>query len=91
MEITQGMCGLPQACIIAKQLIAQRLGNDGYYQGKHTPVLWRDVWIPISLILVVKYFGVGYVGREHVDCLTSAYKIYYEKLQQIGKERYTVE
>ena len=45
--------------------------------------------IPISFTLVVDYFGIGYVGREHADNLMSALIMYYEKSQQTGKENYT--
>ena len=34
MEILQGMYGLPQAGILTKNLLAQRLINRGYYQVK---------------------------------------------------------
>jgi hypothetical protein len=40
-EIQKGMCGLPQAGIIAQELLADRLKNHGYTQIKTTPVLWK--------------------------------------------------
>ena len=57
---------------------------------KHTPGLWQHVWRTISFKFVVVDFGIGYVGREHVYHQMSALKMYNEKLQQIGKEHYTV-
>ena len=50
-----------------------------YYQVKHTPGLWRNVWKPISFTLIVDNFVIGYFGQEHVDHMMSALKKYYEK------------
>jgi hypothetical protein len=41
VEIRRGMFGLPQAGIIANQLLTKRLQPHGYYQCRHTPGLWR--------------------------------------------------
>jgi hypothetical protein len=38
-EIQQGMYGLPQAGIIAQELLAKRLKEHGYSQSKTTPGL----------------------------------------------------
>ena len=58
---------------------------------KHTPGLWRHVWRPISFTLVVDNSGIGYVIQEHAYHLIIVLQMYNETLQQIGKERYTVE
>ena len=79
------MYGLPQAVILAKTLLAQLLVNHGYYQVKHTPVLWEHVWRPIVFTLIIDDFGIGYVRRENADHLMSALKIYHEKSQHIEK------
>ena len=84
-EIIWGVDGIPQAVIIANNLLTQCLGNHRYYQVKHTPGFWCHVWNPISSTLVVNNFGIEYVGREQADNLMSALNIYDEKLQQIGK------
>ena len=47
MEIIRGMYGLPQAVILANNILAQRLINHGYYQVKQTQGLWLHVWRPI--------------------------------------------
>ena len=78
MEIIRGMYRLPQTGILSNNLLAQHFHNHGYYQVKRRTILWRHVWIPISLTLVVDDFGMGYVGQEHADQLTSALKMYYE-------------
>ena len=36
-KIKRGMYGLPQAGLIAQELLAKRLGEHGYYQSKRTP------------------------------------------------------
>ena len=58
IEIRKGMYGLPQAGIIANQLLKKRLSEKGYYQCQHTPGLWRHVWRSIIFCLVVDDFGI---------------------------------
>jgi hypothetical protein len=62
-EIQKGMYGLPQAGIIAQELLADRLQNHGYTQSKTTPGLWSQKSRPIQFSLVVDDFGVKYVGK----------------------------
>ena len=52
---------------------------------RHTG-LCKRLWGPISSTLVVDYFGIGYVGRDHADYLMSALKIYYENNNILGRE-----
>jgi hypothetical protein len=72
IEVQKGMYGLPQAEILANQLLARRLAIHGYHQTKFTPGLWRHVNRPIQFTLVVDYFGVQYVGAEHAQHLIAA-------------------
>jgi hypothetical protein len=72
VEVQKGMYGLPQADILAKQLLAHRLAIHGYHQTKFAPGLWRHVTHPIQFILVVDDFGVEYVGKEHAQHLIDA-------------------
>ena len=58
MEIIRGMYGLPQAGILANQLLRKRLKPHGYYEVQHTPGLWRHESLPIQFTLVVDDFGV---------------------------------
>jgi hypothetical protein len=69
VEIRRGMYGLPQAGIIANQLLVKRLAPFGYYPVTHTPGLWRHKHRPILFSLVVDDFGVKYVGKEHANHL----------------------
>ena len=68
-EIEKGMYGLPQAGIIAQQLLEKRLEKDGYHQSTTTPGLWTHDTRPISFSLVVDDFGVKYVGEENAQHL----------------------
>ena len=68
-EIQKGMYGLPQAGIIAQQLLEERLEKDGYRQSKITPGLWTHDTRPISFSLVIDDFGVKYVREENAQHL----------------------
>jgi hypothetical protein len=46
-EIQKGMYGLPQAGIIAQELLANHLRHHGYTQSKTTPGLWSHEMGPI--------------------------------------------
>ncbi len=43
-EIRQGMYDLPQAGIIAQELLAKRLKEHGYSHSKTTTGLWKHEW-----------------------------------------------
>ncbi len=68
-KIQKGMYGLPQAGIIAQQLLAKGLKEHGYSQSNTTPGLWTHEWRPITFSLVVEDFGVKYIGEEHAQHL----------------------
>jgi hypothetical protein len=57
-KIQKGMYDLPQAGIIAQQLLEKQLQQHGYHQRKTTPGLWKHNTRPISITLVVDGFGV---------------------------------
>ena len=78
VEIRKGMYGLPQAGLLAQELLEQRLGKQGYTQSKVTPGFWTHSWRPISFTLVVDDFGVKYVGKDHADHLVRVLKEHYE-------------
>jgi hypothetical protein len=77
-EVKRGMYGLPQAGIIAQDLLTTRLRKAGYYQSKITPGYWRHNWRPISFTLVVDDFGVKYINKADVEHLMSVLKEDYE-------------
>jgi hypothetical protein len=70
-EVRRGMYRLPQARIIAQELLTTRLHQAGYRQSKVTPGYWRHEWCPISFTLVINDFGVKYINKTDVDHLTS--------------------
>jgi hypothetical protein len=76
IEIQKGMYGLPQAGIIANELLQRNLAKDGYRPTTHTHGLWTHDTRPISFSLVVDDFGVKYVGREHKHLMTCIKKNY---------------
>jgi hypothetical protein len=78
MEIQRGMYGLLQAGILANQLLRTQLEPHGYEQCRHTPGLWKHKWRPVMFSLVVDYFGIKYVGKEHADHLMQAIKQNYK-------------
>jgi len=82
------MYGLPQAGIIAQQLLEERLEKDGYRQSKTTPGLWQHDTHPISFSLVVDDFGVKYVGEENAQHLLDTVQKYYKCSCDWKGERY---
>ena len=78
IEIRKGMYGLPQAGILAQQLLEKRLNAHGYSQNKAVPGLWTHATRPISFTLVVDDFGIKYVGEEHTRHLLKVLKEHYE-------------
>ncbi len=87
-EIRQGMYGLPQAGIIAQELLAKRLKEHGYFQSKTTPRLWTHEWCPIAFTLVVDNLGVKYIGEEHAQHLLKMVQKYYKCSFEVEGERY---
>ena len=78
IEVRKRMYGLPQAGILAQQLLEQRLNKHGYFQNKAVPGLWTHETRPISFTLVVDDFGIKYVGQEHALHLINILKEHYE-------------
>ncbi len=72
------MYGLPQAGIIANQLLKKQLSAKGYYQCQHTPGLWRHVWQSTVFCLVVDDFGIKVTNMEDMHHLTSALEEHYK-------------
>jgi hypothetical protein len=72
IEVQKGMFDLPQAGILANQLLARRLAIHGYHQNKFTPGIWRHVTRSIQFTLVVDDFGVHCVGEKNVQHIIDA-------------------
>ncbi len=71
------MYGLPQAGILANQLLRKYLSIKGYYQCQHTSDLWRHVWRNITFCLVVDDFGIKVTNMHDMDNLVNALKEHY--------------
>jgi hypothetical protein len=82
IEIHKGMYGMPQAGILANELLQCNIAKDGYRPTTHTHG-------PISFLLVVDYFGVKYVGREHAEHFMACIKKNIT-FQATGIEQHTV-
>jgi hypothetical protein len=57
IKIQKGMYGLPQAGILASNLLQKRLAKHGYAPTEHTHGLWKHHTRPILFSLVVDNFG----------------------------------
>ncbi|KAL7476249.1 hypothetical protein ACHAW6_002121 [Cyclotella cf. meneghiniana] len=78
MEIRRGCYGLPQAGVLANNLLKKCLALDGYYEVPHTPGLWKHESKTIQFTPVVDDLGMKYNGDEHFEHLKQALKKYYE-------------
>jgi hypothetical protein len=89
-EVQRGMYGLPQAGILAQDLLTKRLYKAGHQQSKITPGYWGQDWRPISFTLVVDDFGVKYTNKDDVKHLVSVLKqnckinVDWEGMQYLG-------
>jgi hypothetical protein len=86
--IQKGMYGLPQAGIIAQQVLETRLAIKGYRQSSITPGFLKHDWCLISFTLCVDDFGVKYVGIKHAHHLLQTLNEHYETSQDWKGEQY---
>jgi len=84
----KGMYGLPQAGLLANELLEKRLNANGYRQSKLVPGLWKHDWRPIQFTLVVDDFGVKYVGKEHALHLKETLEKHYKVTNDWTGNRY---
>ena len=88
IEVQKGMYGLPQAGLLAQELLEGRLNQHGYRQSKLVPGLWTHDTRPVTFTLVVDDFGVKYVGKEHAEHLMSVLKEHYTITEDWAGEKY---
>jgi hypothetical protein len=84
----RGMYGLPQAGLLANELLEKRLNKHGYHQSKLVPGLWKHDTRPIQFTLVVDDFGVKYVGEEHANHLKATLEEHYKLTCDWTGQRY---
>ena len=77
IEIRRGMYGIPQLGLLAQQLLEKRLNAEGCSQYTLVPGLWTYSWRPSTFTVCVNYFGVKYVGEQHVDHLMTVLSSHY--------------
>ena len=77
-DILRGCYGLPQSGRLANYLLRTQLEKAGYYETATTPGLWRQKWRPIQFVLIVDYFGIKYVGKQHTLHLLKVLEQNYE-------------
>ena len=87
-RVEKGMYGLPQAGIIAQELLEKRLGDEGYFQSQLTPGLWTHKERKTIFTLVVDDFGIKYVNDNDAHHLINAIKKYYVCTVDWKAERY---
>jgi hypothetical protein len=56
-EIHHGCYGLPQAGILANNLLHSHLKAEGFYEVASTPGLWHYKWRPIQFCHIINDFG----------------------------------
>jgi hypothetical protein len=88
IKVIRGMYGLPQAGLLANELLEKRLNKAGYHQSKYVPGLWTHEWRPIQFTLVVDDFGVKYVGEKHARHLERTLNEHYKITTDWAGERY---
>jgi hypothetical protein len=69
VTIIRGMCGLPQAGILAYNQLVTHRAQHGYAPCTHTPGLWTRETRDITVCLVVNDFRIKYKNRcdaEHL-------------------------
>lgn len=77
VELRKGIYGLPQAGILANQLLITRLAEGGYHPAPYTPGLYLHQSNGLSFTLWVDDFGVKYTSKEQVEHLLTLLKKYY--------------
>jgi hypothetical protein len=73
-KVRQGMYSLPQASIIAQELLKKCLKIAGYSQSKLSPGFWTHAWCLICFSLAVDDFGIKYLNKDNVEYLLPALK-----------------
>jgi hypothetical protein len=84
----RGMYSLPQAGLLANELLKKYLNKHGYRQSKLVPGLWKHNARPIQFTLVVDDFGIKYVGKEHAQHLKNALEEHYKLTYDWTGKRY---
>lgn len=88
IEVRKGMYGLPQAGLLAQQLLEKRLNEHGYKQDPMIPGYWAHSHRPVQFILTVDDFGIKYVKKEHAHHLLNIIKKHYTLTEDWSGSKY---
>ena len=88
VQANRGMYGLPQAGLLANELLKKRLNKRGYRQSKLVPGFWTHDRRLVQFTLVVNDFGVKYVGEEHTIHLKNTIEENYTITTECDGQRY---
>jgi hypothetical protein len=87
-KIRKGMYGLPQAGLIAQDLLEQRLSKVGYSQSKIIPGLWTHETKETCFTLVVDNFAIKFTKMYNAKHLIEALKKDYTITIDWGATKY---
>ena len=73
IEIWKGMYGLPQAGLLAQELLEKCLAKNMYIQSKLTSGLWTHHRRPIQFCLIVNDFGVNTKAKNMQTTYTTSW------------------
>ncbi len=73
-KISKGICGLPQAGIIAQELLAKLLAKHGYHKLKTIPGFWTHKTRPTTFTLVVDDFAIKIMSEDYANHLINILK-----------------
>ena len=68
---------MPQAGLLAQEMLTENLDVHGYYQSKMVAGLWHHKTRPIAFTLVVDDFGVKYTDEKDAEHLMNVLKEHY--------------
>ena len=77
IRLNKGMYGLPQAGILAYNLLVERLAPHGYTPVRHTPGLWKHNQKGTTFVLVVDDFSVKYLNKSDADDFLNLLRTWY--------------
>ena len=63
--------------MLTNNLLCTRLNTAGYYETTNMPGLWHHKWLLIMFLLIVDYFGIEYVGDNHLHHLRTVLANHY--------------
>jgi hypothetical protein len=86
--INKGVYSLPQAGIIAQELLTERLSKHGYHQSKIIPGLWTHKTRSTAFTLIVDDFSIKIMSENNADHIFNALKKYYNIMVDKDAEKY---